>query len=107
MTSKGISFRWIRLILDCFLLVAVILVVLARIHPNQAGAGTQSFQQAIMAASPQSLAELSQAGQVDDTTQVITGSVQLDDNTLAALMAAENAALTPPQFMTGLPIVTR
>ena len=35
------------------------------------------------------------------------GADPLDNNTLAAMIAAENAALTLPQYLTGLPIITR
>ena len=107
MISKGSTFRRIRLILDCFLLVAMILVVIARIHPIQASAGTQSSPLVILAEISQGLTERSQASQMDDVTQAITSSVPRDDYTLAALMAAENAALTSPQYLTGLPIITR
>jgi hypothetical protein len=33
------------------------------------------------------------------------GTPELDNNTLAAVIAAENAALTPPQYLLDLPLV--
>ena len=105
--AKGINFRKLRLILDCFLLVAVIWVIIARIQPIQASAGTQSSTQWLVNASSQDPDWQPQASGTVDVTQVITSSVPLDDITLAAMMAAENAALTSPQYLTGLPIIRR
>ncbi|HSB65421.1 MAG TPA: hypothetical protein VLD65_02525 [Anaerolineales bacterium] len=106
MKAKGIKLHRIRWILDGLLLVAVILVVIARIQPTQAHAETQSSPQVILAESSQAFTDQPQVSGMDDVTQAITTSIPLDDITLAALMAAENAALTPPLYLTGLPIIS-
>jgi hypothetical protein len=60
-----------------------------------------------LAESPFDPAKQVQANGMDDVSQAITATVTLDDNILAAIMAAENAAMTSPQFLIGLPIITR
>jgi hypothetical protein len=107
MMTKGMNYRRIRLILDCILLLAAVLLVIVNYHPIQANTEPHPSTQAIPTESSQELSAQSQASGMADVTQAITNSVTLDDNTLAALMAAENAALTAPQFLTGLPIITR
>jgi hypothetical protein len=94
-------------ILDGILVLMVIVAVIAHNHPIQANAETQYSQQVILNATSEGIVDPSQANAVADTTQVISNSVTVDDITLAAMLAAENAALTSPQYLTVLPIITR
>ncbi len=107
MMAKGTNYRRIRLILDGLLLLAVVVVVIVNYHPIQANTESHPSPQVLLTGSSQDISAQPQASGMADITQAITSSVTLDDNTLAALMSAENAALTAPQFLTGLPIITR
>jgi hypothetical protein len=105
--AKGIHFRWIRLILDGILLLSVILAVIAYRQPSQASVEPQTQPQTVQVVSASGLSQENTAPIPSLETDPITNSVTLDNNTLAAMIAAENAALTPPQYMTGLPVITR
>ncbi len=63
---------------------------------------------ASLAAEPQALPASQEAepGAPAGTSSVIE-TVVLDNNTLASMIAAENAALTPSQFLVELPAVIR
>ena len=78
-----------RLALEIFLLLAFILILTAGVFLAQARSGL---------ASPNPAPPGNAAAEVQ---------APLDANTNAALMAAEMAALTPPFFMTTLPIIQR
>lgn len=107
MKAREIYFRRIRLILDCTLLLAVLLVIMVSFHSTQAKPAAQASPQTILIESSQDLSAQFQLNGAAEVTQAITNSVTLDNNMLAALMAAENAALTSPQYLNDLPIITR
>ena len=106
MTAKRFNPSRLRTILDCLLVLAVILVAIGNIRTVQANAEHQAIEQG----APM---ESSQAGsQQNSITAQAAGensspAAPLDNITLAAMIAAENAALTLPQYLTDLPIVTR
>jgi hypothetical protein len=105
MTENTIHFRGIRLIIDCLLLLVVILVIIASRQPSQVNAESQP--QVIYTEGSLDLQAQYQAPLPSDVTDVASNSVTLDDNTIAALIAAETAALTSPQIVTSLPIISR
>jgi hypothetical protein len=88
------------------LVLVVILVVIGNIRTVQANTEQQEIEQ-------RTPMESAQAGsQQNDLTPQAAGensspTAPLDNITLAAVIAAENAALTLPQYLTDLPIVNR
>ena len=76
-------------------------------HLTQAKSAAQSPPQTILVESSQDLSAQLQLNGAAEVTQAITNSVTLDNNTLAALMAAENAALTASQYLFDLPIIAK
>lgn len=91
-----------RIILDCTLVLLVILIAGANFLSGQARPEADSAaQQAQVSAAP----PLSGAGL--ENALPAPASAALDNNTLAAMIAAENAALTPPILFTDLPLVIR
>ncbi len=107
MIEKGIRFHRFRLLLDCLLVIAVLLAIVANYQPDQAIAASQVQLQAVITGIAPEYRQEYQAPITSIETEVIRNSVTLDINTLAAMIAAENAALTLPQYMTDLPIITR
>jgi len=106
MTAKRFNPSRLRTILDCLLLLAVILVAIGKIHTVQANAENQAIEQRTsMESSLDGLQQNSSSAQVIGENS--SPAAPLDNNTLAAIIAAENAALTLPQYLTDLPIVTR
>ncbi len=95
------------MILDCTLLVAMILVVMVGFHPILANTATQQLSRTILIESSQDLSAQLQLNGPTEVTQAITNSNTTDNNALAALMAAENAALTASQYLSDLPIITK
>jgi hypothetical protein len=82
--------HWLRLAVDCILVVLLVLALLVL----------------VVNAQPQS----AQPGLDADTLtspQPASAQAQLDNNTLAAMIAAENGALTLPVFFASLPLTLR
>jgi len=97
--------HWFRFVMDSALVVAVILAIFSYHQPGQANTGTQLQT---MASAERS------AGQPQDAksdpvfdSEIFGDTFILSNETIAGVIAAENAALTPPQYMTDLPIVAR
>jgi hypothetical protein len=98
--------RRLRTLLDCLLILLLILVlsaqdqlVLGQVR-QPLSAGAQAADSSLFpspALVDQGLANEPQPA----------GQAPQDNNTLAAMIAAENAALTLPQYLVGLPVVTR
>jgi hypothetical protein len=99
---RRIGPNWFRVILDCVLVVAVILAVFTYHQPSQANAVTQSTVSGEVNSGPQ---KESGPGSLIET-EVLSGTVILSNEMIAAVIAAENAALTPPQYLTDLPIIS-
>ncbi|MGE5123841.1 MAG: hypothetical protein ACM3H7_04940 [Acidobacteriaceae bacterium] len=92
-----------RLILDCALVVAVILAVFAFHQPGQANAVTRST---INGDAHSGLQQEVGSGTLIET-EVLSDTVVLSNEMIAGVIAAENAALTPPEYLIDLPLVTR
>lgn len=96
-----------RLILDGLLVLAVIAALFSYHEPWHVNAEQQLQNTAATESS-----NLDDGQPIAETTtftgtEVTNNAVILANETIAAVIAAENAALTPPQYMTGLPVVTR
>jgi hypothetical protein len=92
--------RGARIAFECALVVLAILI--ATFVPGQAGSEARSAARELLVSDVPPLAEASVAGAPPASV-----SPALDDNTLAAMIAAENAALTPLVYFVDLPVVTR
>lgn len=100
MNADAPTARLFHRLLDCSILLSS-LVILAAVGWEGRAGGAVRAAEPLAAATGQ--AEVSQggAGLVVDRAS----AVMLDNNTLAAMIAAENAALTPPQYLVDLPAV--
>ncbi len=106
MTAKHFNPSRLRTILDCLLVLAVILVAIGNIRSVQANAEYKVIEQ--RTSLENSLAGLQQNSvNLQIAGENSSPSAPLDNNTLAAMIAAENATLTLPQYLTDLPIITR
>jgi hypothetical protein len=103
----GNHFRRIRLILDALLVLAVVLAIFTYRQSGQANAGLQSQPKAALSDNTWDTQAQSISSMPISGTEVIGNSIILDNETVAAVIAAENAALTPPQYLTSLPVITR
>ena len=107
MSPNDSIFRRVRLILDCFLVFALILAIILSSHPTQANTELQTTALNAQPANSQALHPQDTLIEPLDSDNPPTDGVTIDDNMLAALIAAENAALTLPQYLIGLPIIQR
>ena len=100
MNAKPFPFHGLRMILDCLLIILFILIISA--HDLSVHAESKDhFNQVAHAVDPALLA-------ADLEAMIIAPRlVTLDDNTLAAMIAAENAALTESIYFTEMPLITR
>jgi ABC-type enterobactin transport system permease subunit len=101
MNARTTLIRHWRAILDCLLIVLIILVAGAAHLPVQAGPAMQGQTLQIQAGDA-----LAATGLSLENTQA-PAAPQLDNNTLAGIIAAENAALTEAIFFNDLPFVVR
>jgi hypothetical protein len=92
------TYRKLRVVLDCILILLVILVA----SGNRLAARAELDRQ-----NP----SLSRVGVVDQAEEMSSPTGEqpapalIDNNTLAAIIAAENAALTPPLYFSTLPLI--
>jgi hypothetical protein len=93
-------YRGLRIVLDCTLVVLAILI--AAFVSGQAGPEARSAARELLISDAPPLAEAGLAGAPPASV-----SPALDDNTLAAIIAAENLALAPPVYLVDLPVITR
>ncbi len=98
---KILSQRW-RAIFDCTLIALIILMAAANHLPAQARPEPQASTKATLAADPMTLTDLNLA-----SSQATPALPELDNNTLAAMIAAENAALTLPLHLVDIPLIIR
>jgi hypothetical protein len=82
--------------------LVVLAILIAAFVPGQAGAEPRSTAQALSVSDVAPPAAPGVAGAPPASV-----SPALDDHTLAAMIAAENAALAPPVYLVDLPVVTR
>ena len=92
----------LRAILDCILIALLALLAILTHQPAQAMPGQQPPARVVQVAAsiPHSI-----PASADARSGLALSP--LDDITLAWIIAAENAALTAPQYMLNIPIVTR
>jgi hypothetical protein len=107
MTPKDIIVRRMRLILDGLLVLALILAITLSSYPTKANAELQTPASNTQPVSTQALHSQDTLVEPLAGSNPLTDGVTIDNNTLAAIIAAQNAALTPPQYMIGLPIIQR
>ena len=100
MRANRSSHRRLRVILDCTLVILVILLGCANFLSGQASADAHLTGLGTLVSSGPSLSS-------PGTESIPPGpaSPALDNNALAAVIAAENAALTPPIHFIDLPLV--
>jgi hypothetical protein len=101
MSARTTLTRHWRAILDCLLIVLIILVAGAGHLPVQAGTAAQAQAQ------QSSTGDLMTATGLGLEDAQPPAAPQLDNNTLAGIIAAENAALTEAIFFNDLPFVVR
>jgi len=102
MSTNPLAFRRLRTILDCILITLLILIAIANYLPVQARPEQRPPTGGVMIADPLPLSNPSPVSDESTLDQFL-----LDDTTLAAMIAAENAALTPLQYFINLPVVIR
>jgi len=95
-------FQILRTLLDIGLVAALFMIVISRTLPAQANqVAPVNFD-----TSPTINFELTIPENSIAANSAPTGT-DLDNNTIAAIIAAENAALNPPQFLLELPLIER
>lgn len=102
MSTRPLHLRRLRTILDGALIILIILVAATSFLPFHAKPAAQASSQERLAVAPLSLSDMGA-----ENFQLATGAGLLDNNTLAAMIAAENATLTPPQYFVELPLISR
>ena len=101
MNSRAFSARAARRILDFAIIVALILIAIVQAWPVLANHDANAVEREARRAESRAL-----ANPIPEIGSPAPELAPLDDIESAALMAAENAALTPPQYLTDLPLVT-
>jgi hypothetical protein len=98
MQSSAPAYRRLQLVLDCILILLLMLIA----SGNRLAVRAEPNQQAAPAAM-----DLGMNPVAPDSSPVDAqpAPALLDDNTLAAMIAAENAALTPPLYFSDLPLI--
>jgi len=107
MISKGSMLRRVRLILDGILVLALVLAVILSSHPTQANVEPPASALNAEALSSQALHAAGNLVEPAASDNPPVEGVTIDNNTLAVLIAAQNAALSSPQYLIGLPIIQR
>jgi hypothetical protein len=100
MSANPSPYRRVRVILDCILVVLVILIAGANFLSGQARPEPNLTKPGGLVSSGPPLSRLDL-----ESPPPAPASPALDNNTLAAVIAAENAALTPPIHFLDLPLV--
>lgn len=100
MNASPSSYRRLRIILDCTLVILVILLAGANFLSGQARADAHLTEPGTLVSSGPPL-----SGPGTESIPPGLASPALDNNALAAVIAAENAALTPPIHFIDLPLV--
>ena len=91
-----------RLILDCCLLISLVLLAIANHLPAQAKIESfPSFPESLM------VDPVNNGTHRPERANPLPALYLLDNNTLAAMIAAENASLTLPIYLIDLPLVAR
>lgn len=107
MISDSSVIRRMRLILDGILVLALLVAVVLSIQPTKADAELQAPALNVEAVPSQALHSIGPQLEPTASDNPPAEGVLIDNTTLAAIIAAQNAALTPPQYLIGLPIIQR
>ena len=107
MKPRTIELRRWRIILDCVLVLLVVLLAVAGYRPARAGDDRQAFSVSAPVADSTALRDSQSATARASSVNPSPDQPLLDNNTLAEIIAAENAALTLPQYLVDLPMVSR
>ncbi len=107
MNPAGFLSPRLRTLLDCCLVLLLILLITAQGQPVQAQTRLQPLAAGGLATGPLPAPQTAAAILGLPGESPSSGLTSLDNNTLAALIAAENAALTLPQYWINLPVITR
>jgi hypothetical protein len=105
-SKMGNHYHRFRLILDCVLVLAVILAIFTYRQPRQANAEPLAQPQELSASSTQEIQQQTVGTATLTETEQSDSSIILANETIAAVIAAENAVLTPPLYMADLPVIT-
>jgi len=97
-TTHEATYRRLRLLLDCILILLVILIA----SGNKLGVRAEIRQPSAPASR---MMAFDQAGEPSSAAGEQPSPALIDNNMLAAMIAAENAALTPPQYLSSLPLI--
>lgn len=100
-------FKRRRLILDALLLLAVVLAIFSYHEPWQANAEPEFQRQEVLGNNNQNFGQPIGDTPILSGTEEVSNAVILANETIAAVIAAENSALTPPQYWTSLPVMRR
>ncbi len=107
MTARAFPSRRFRTILDCSLVLLLILISLPGERPIQARARSQPLPRDAYALEPSGPSNRNPASQAPASSDPPAELAPQDDNQLAAMIAAENAALTLVNIPIYLPAITR
>lgn len=102
MSAKRSPNMRLRIILDCTLVILFFLTVSASYLSAQARIEARSSARGTLVSDP-----VPMTNKGLESLQPVPAFPELDNSTLAAMIAAENAALIPPVHFTDLPLVTR
>jgi hypothetical protein len=98
---------WLRLVMDIFLVIAVVIAVGAYLRPSTASAQLPGQTQVAPAQNSPGFSGADQPAPPVQDTVSITNTVNLDPKILAAIIGAENAALSQPQYLISMPVIIR
>ncbi len=101
-SARARGVRKFRRILDAILILLVLMIVAGTPTLARAGSGQRTDFSA-----PAAVGHSPVAGVAVNSTNPHPVLAPLDDNTLAAVIAAENSALTPPIYFVDLPLISR
>ena len=96
MDEPSVAYRRLRLALDCILILLVILIA----SGNRLGVRAEPDRQA-----PTASMDLVMNPVAPGSSPAEDLPALLDNNPLAAMIAAENAALPPPLYFSSLPLI--
>jgi hypothetical protein len=97
----------LRLVMDIFLVIALLVAALAYLQPSPVNAQPPTQAQAVSGQGSPGDASLDQLVTSTLDTPAVTSTVTLDIKTLAAVIAAENVALIQLQYSIDMPVVIR
>lgn len=107
MNARPLLLRRLRLVLDGLLVCLIVVLAIAYHQPARAGDAYQASAAVPSAVDSAALMDIQSATSRVASTNPFLEQPLLDNNTLAEIIAAENAALTLPQYLVDLPIISR